>query len=336
VFFDSLDDFPRLNPGAAGPGPANQCTLYYGHGWLAGQAEYSHVRERLNSARVSLSVRNAFDKDFPEWFLRPYAGAETAQVRWDALYLSNLCLWANQGCSSVLLPGLAAAVDKAGEDLAQQGRSPTSATIALLHSHLEQPHILSSSNVRPFCPGIPPSTSFENSHLSAWAAVRQALRGGGDNSGSVEELELPEAGLLEVTTKPNWGFHEVLAPGRAQMDLQEFLVAGVPKRSYETVLLHILLGEGTPLEAFRAVLMRAVHVAKRQVLILEHNKDSVDWALGKAERQFSLSALQLEKVVDQTLRQEALSPYTLSPTCYVPGYQDGRRNMLSTVHIGNI
>ena len=42
---------------------------------------------------------------------------------------------------------------------------------------------------------------------------------------------------------------------------------------------------------FRAALERSMRVARHRVLILEHNKDSADWALGRPERQFSLSAL---------------------------------------------
>ena len=335
VFFDSPGKFPRLNPGAAGAGPANQCTLYYGHGWLAGQPEYSLVRERLQVARVSLSVRDALDKGFPQWLMRPYAKRGGPAARWDALYLSNLCLWASQGCSSILLPGLGAEVDRVGGDLGHLNSDSGGATVAVLHSHLEQPHILSSSNIRPSCPGIPPGTSFPNSHLSAWAAVRQALGGIREGSGLTSELQLPAGALLEVTTKADWGFHEVPAPGLEQVELSSFLSGGAPSRSYDVVLLHILLGEGTPLKDFRAALERSMRVARHRVLILEHNKDSADWALGRPERQFSLSALQLEVVMRQTLGGAALSHHTVGPCCYVPGYLDLRRNMLSTVHISD-
>ena len=335
VFFDSPGKFPRLNPGAAGAGLANQCTLYYGHGWLAGQPEYSLVRERLQVARVSLSVRDAFDKGFPQWLMRPYVKRDGPTARWDALYLSNLCLWASQGCTSILLPGLGAEVDRVGGELGNSDSNSADATVAVLHSHLEQPHILSSANIRPSCPGIPPGTSFPNSHLSAWAAVRKALGGEREESGLTSELKLPAGALLEVTTKADWGFHEAPAPGREQVELQAFLSGGTPDRSFDVVLLHILLGEGTPLKDFRMALEQATRVARRRVLILEHNKDSADWALGRPERQFSLSALQLEVVMGQTLSGAALAPHAVGPCCYVPGYLDLRRNMLSTVHISD-
>ena len=88
-------------------------------------------------------------------------------------------------------------------------------------------------------------------------------------------------------------------------------------------------------ERFRMALEQATRVARRQVLILEHNKDSADWALGRPERQFSLSALQLEMVMGQTLSGTALAPSAMGACCYVPGYLDLRRNMLSVVHISD-
>jgi hypothetical protein len=165
--------------------------------------------------------------------------------------------------------------------------------------------------------------------------VRKALGGESEESGLTSNLKLPAGALLEVTTKADWGFHEVPAPGREQVELQAFLSGRAPDRSFDVVLLHILLGEGTPLKGFRMALEQATRVARRQVLILEHNKDSADWALGRPERQFSLSALQLEMVMGQTLSGTALAPNAMGACCYVPGYLDLRRNMLSVVHISD-
>ena len=66
-FFASPSAFPKLNPGAKpGSRPANQCTLYNWHGWLAGEAEYSRVREKLSTIPIEMHHLDAFNKDFKE------------------------------------------------------------------------------------------------------------------------------------------------------------------------------------------------------------------------------------------------------------------------------
>jgi len=77
--------------------------------------------------------------------------------------------------------------------------------------------------------------------------------------------------IVEVTHKVPWGFHEF---ARTNVDVSQYLEAVF---SADTTILHILLGEGIGRQQFLAVYHKALSQSRR-VIVLEHNRESADWA----------------------------------------------------------
>ncbi len=89
--------------------------------------------------------------------------------------------------------------------------------------------------------------------------------------------------VVEVTHKLPWGFHEF---ERTNVTVEQYLDGAYPA---DTTILHILVGEGMPRERVVRVCERALHQSAR-VIVLEHNRDSVDWR-GAATRLLSCEEL---------------------------------------------
>ena len=300
-FFASPSAFPKLNPGAKpGSRPANQCTLYYGHGWLAGEDEYSRVREKLSTIPIEMHHLDAFNKDFKE-LLEP--------DRAHAVYLSNLCMWSTKQCLDLF------------RTLDYKLTAETTTTLMLMHSHLQQPHVISSLNNMKTCGGVPEHAS--DPHQVAWHALKEVLQGYGAISASGNLIARDHA-VVEVTTKKPWGFYEI--PGRLNYKIEEFLNT---QEEADTVILHILLGEGTDLATFNRALGHALRLSTANVIVLEHNKDSADWAF-RQERSFSLAAKQVRKFVSAAV-EATDGEFGIDRECYLRGALDQKRNMLFAV-----
>jgi FkbM family methyltransferase len=76
--------------------------------------------------------------------------------------------------------------------------------------------------------------------------------------------------VVEVTHKLPWGFHEF---ERTNVTVEQYLAGTYPA---DTTILHILVGEGMPRETVVRACERALRQSAR-VIVLEHNRDSVDW-----------------------------------------------------------
>jgi glycosyltransferase involved in cell wall biosynthesis/SAM-dependent methyltransferase/predicted O-methyltransferase YrrM len=76
--------------------------------------------------------------------------------------------------------------------------------------------------------------------------------------------------VVEVTHKVPWGFHEI---HRINVTVPQYLHTAF---AADTTILHILLGEGIEPSEFLAVYSRALRQSRR-VVVLEHNRDSLDW-----------------------------------------------------------
>lgn len=78
--------------------------------------------------------------------------------------------------------------------------------------------------------------------------------------------------VLEITHKPNWGFHE-FSPTTVVVEdyLKEVCSAN-------TIIVHILLGNGISPEVFSAVVEKALCEGEK-VLVLEHDRSSSDWCV---------------------------------------------------------
>ncbi len=123
--------------------------------------------------------------------------------------------------------------------------------------------------------------------------------------------------VVEVTHKVPWGFDEL---PRTNVTVPEYLTNPFPA---DTTILHILIGEKIPQCVTKEVYEKAL-AQSRRVLVLEHNKDSDDWApsppdyfMGEEElRDFLLASLQVH-AVRAFLR--------------LRGEKDGRRNLLAVL-----
>lgn len=65
------------------------------------------------------------------------------------------------------------------------------------------------------------------------------------------------------------------------------------------------------------------------MIVLEHNKDSADWAF-RQERSFSLAAKQVRKFVSAAVEATG-GEFSIDRECYLPGALDQKRNMLFAV-----
>jgi ubiquinone/menaquinone biosynthesis C-methylase UbiE len=121
--------------------------------------------------------------------------------------------------------------------------------------------------------------------------------------------------IIEVTTKQNWGFNEI---ERDNILLSDY-IQNTPKS--DTVIFHILIGEGSPISLFKSALQKATEFSKN-ILILEHNKNSLDWISS------TTPMLSTEELVDLTNRLIRNSNFYIHDIQLIPGEKDAKRNIL--------
>jgi hypothetical protein len=89
-------------------------------------------------------------------------------------------------------------------------------------------------------------------------------------------LNLNTHSFLEIISPPSgetkWGFR--FYKGQNPVLVDQYLNL---QCSENIIVLHILLGAGVPLEAWKAVCGKAVCESKRHVLVFEHRKECTDW-----------------------------------------------------------
>lgn len=95
-----------------------------------------------------------------------------------------------------------------------------------------------------------------NHHLEAWEHVKKHIFG---------------TDVVEVTTKPNWGFKEDMSSIN-NLTIDEFLSQDIQA---DTIILHILSGEGTDKSTIQRVMDKAYKSCVK-LIILEHNPDEWD------------------------------------------------------------
>jgi Glycosyl transferases group 1 len=122
--------------------------------------------------------------------------------------------------------------------------------------------------------------------------------------------------VIEVTHKIPWGFHEF---ERQNLEVREYLNHSCQA---DTLILHILVGEGIPFKIFNATLQKAYKEQIGCVLVIEHNRDSHDWR-GDQYSHF-LSPNELSNSIKDVFHKE--------PELYfIRGEVDSKRNMLCVV-----
>lgn len=120
--------------------------------------------------------------------------------------------------------------------------------------------------------------------------------------------------VVEVTHKVPWGFHEF---ARLNVTVQDYLAGDFPA---DTTILHILLGEGVVQPEFLAVYRKAA-AGSRRVIVLEHNRDSVDW--GPRPSAHFVTEPEL-----RTLLLNEHLPVRITQFQNLIGVKDDRRNLL--------
>ena len=125
--------------------------------------------------------------------------------------------------------------------------------------------------------------------------------------------------IVEITTKKSWGFHEF---ERTVVVAEDYLSQDIKR---DTTILHIIVGEGKPLSLFKSVLEKSMQQSDN-ILILEHNKDSSDWA------NISTPMLSLQELIDISAFIGAKHGFTVKEALPLLGEEDDARNVLLVLH----
>jgi ubiquinone/menaquinone biosynthesis C-methylase UbiE len=120
---------------------------------------------------------------------------------------------------------------------------------------------------------------------------------------------------IEVTTKQNWGFNEI---DRKNILISDY-IQKTPKS--DTVIFHILIGEGSPISLFKSALQKAIEFSKN-IIILEHNKHSLDWTNN------TTPMLSAEELIDLTQLIIRNSNFYIHNHQFIPGERDAKRNII--------
>ena len=126
---------------------------------------------------------------------------------------------------------------------------------------------------------------------------------------------------VEVTHKTPWGFGEL---DRVNVAVDDYLASN---DRADTTILHILLGEGVERSLFERAYRSAVRRSSR-VIVLEHNRDSRDWA-SRDTSQF-VSAADLTEAIRKMNEGTAAVIHTVQ---MLAGERDLQRNILAAVDI---
>lgn len=124
--------------------------------------------------------------------------------------------------------------------------------------------------------------------------------------------------IVEVTTKPNWGFHEFI---RTEVLADQYIKNPIPS---ENTILHILIGEGLPISIFQQVLCEAMKQSER-IFILEHNKASKDWV------DSFIPMLTAQELIDITKYSINGNGFFIKEALLLPGQKDAMRNTLLVI-----
>lgn len=128
--------------------------------------------------------------------------------------------------------------------------------------------------------------------------------------------------VVEVTHKTPWGFHEF---ERTNVAVSDYLAGVFPA---DTTILHILHGEGVAPEAARAAYQKAL-AQSRRVIVLEHNRDSADFAADPPPHYLSETELRRWLLESGNGAKPALTALRR-----VAGEKDDRRNCLAVIETG--
>jgi len=127
--------------------------------------------------------------------------------------------------------------------------------------------------------------------------------------------------IVEVTHKIPWGFGEL---DRVNVAVEEYLTSN---DRADTTILHILLGEGVERSLFERAYRSAVSRSSR-VIVLEHNRDSRDWASHDASR--FVSAADLTQAIR---KMNEGAPAVIHAVRMLAGERDLQRNILAVVDV---
>ena len=122
--------------------------------------------------------------------------------------------------------------------------------------------------------------------------------------------------IVEVTHKIPWGFHEY---NRQNLLVDDYIAQkGIPS---DITILHILYGEGCSYEKAISALYYAFKNSKR-VLLLEHNKNSMDWT---NQKKSLLAVTEIQELIDLSIPEYAERSVTIE---FIRGVDDAKRNVL--------
>lgn len=124
--------------------------------------------------------------------------------------------------------------------------------------------------------------------------------------------------IVEVTTKPNWGFHEF---EKTTIIADEYIKNPVAGKN---TILHILVGEGLPVGVLQQALRTAMEQSE-QIFILEHNKSSQDWL------DSTTPMLTAQELLDLTNHTIYGKNFSIKEALLLPGQNDAMRNVLLVV-----
>jgi hypothetical protein len=140
-----------------------------------------------------------------------------------------------------------------------------------------------------------------NAHYEAWEHVQKQLFGD----------------VCEITMTTPWGFKERDPSGITNISVEQFLKN--PKR-YDTIILHILQGEGLPTDKFDKVKELAeAHCIK--IIILEHNPKSKDF-FGTEVQHITLSKNPRSYVTTECWGRNQLEAYLTIGNVNIPNFND--------------
>lgn len=140
-------------------------------------------------------------------------------------------------------------------------------------------------------------------HMRAYAAIQPFVTGK----------------VVEITHKIPWGFDEF---DRINVTVEQYLANEYPA---DTTILHILIGEGISRDIFTSVYKRAI-ARSNKVIILEHNRLSMDWH--NTESLNFVSSDELRKLLGIDDHE---TPVSLLDFQKVGGIADDARNILFVV-----
>lgn len=309
VLLHSPLKFPMLDADPLRTRPAlNNCTLYYGHGWLSSAATYMRVRDRLMQASVHFvgPIDITVGKFFPQEMLSKHT----------AVYVSNIAKfepskWRNMK-HNLQTGNLPSQVDRISfVHSSKYGSGSTGLVEDVVQAE--------------FRPCIKNFPAHFTAHQNAWRSVKSWI-------------PRDTSRVIEVTSRVPWGFHKQLWDCRQHcsnnVHITEVLNGSLTERlkaadgfphKFVTIL-HILVGERALDRGNFIDAIRLVSGFSSRIVILQHNGSSKDW---RGENNgFHISHRLLANEIAAKVPKS-----TVVQRCDVAGQSDFRRNMLVVVDV---